>query len=134
MEFLWLAIVIYTIGLGVVLHLRPALMFNENGSWKEFGYQRNARYTIFPFWLFVIAWAIVSYALAASGTLLWATPALAMMGPEEEEEPDQEIETPRRPRGRPRKKPRQGYYMLEPESEESGVRRYVYYGEAPPEI
>jgi len=39
-------------------------MFNENGTWKEFGYQRDSRHTLFPFWLFVITWAIVSYVLS----------------------------------------------------------------------
>ena len=67
MEILWLAIIIYSIGLVVVLHFKPSLMFNENGTWKEFGYQRSSstdlsRYTIFPFWLFSITWAFLSYA------------------------------------------------------------------------
>ena len=70
MEILWLAILFYSIGLGAVLHFRPALMFHENGTWKEFGYQRSARYTIFPVWLFAIVWAIVSYTLAAA--IVWA--------------------------------------------------------------
>jgi len=64
MELLWLAIVFYSMGLGVILYLRPAVMFNENGTWKEFGYQRDSRYTIFPVWLFIITWAIISYVLS----------------------------------------------------------------------
>ncbi len=64
MELLWLAIVFYSAGLAAVLYLRPAIMFNENGTWKEFGYQRDSRHTLFPFWLFVITWAIVSYVLS----------------------------------------------------------------------
>lgn len=70
MENLWLAILLYSIGLGLVLHFRPALMFHANGSWKEFGYQRDSRHTLFPFWLFAVTWAIVSYALAAVLTLM----------------------------------------------------------------
>ena len=66
MEVLWLAILIYSVGMAAVLHYRPALMFHENGTWKEFGYQRDSRHTIFPFWLFSIVWAFVSYAVAAS--------------------------------------------------------------------
>jgi hypothetical protein len=66
MEVLWLAILIYSVGMAIVLHYRPTLMFHENGTWKEFGYQRDSRHTIFPFWLFSIAWAFVSYAVAAS--------------------------------------------------------------------
>ena len=48
------------------------------------------------------------------------------------------FEVPRRGRGRPRKsegpaaKPRSGYYVLDPASREGGLRRYIYYGSAPP--
>jgi hypothetical protein len=56
---------------------------------------------------------------------------------EEAEETEEEQEVPvRRGRGRPRKtqsKPRPGYYVIAPESKEGGLRRYVYYGENPPE-
>ena len=69
MEILWLAIVIYSIGLGLVLHFKPRLMFNENGTWKEFGYQAGPRHTLFPVWLFAITWAVVSY--AAASVLRW---------------------------------------------------------------
>ena len=68
MEILWLAIILYSAGLALVLHFRPALMFNDDGTWKEFGYQRSPRHTLLPFWLFVVAWAFVSYAVAASLT------------------------------------------------------------------
>ena len=79
MELLWLAIVFYTVGLGAVLYFRPAVMFNENGTWKEFGYQRDSRHTIFPFWLFVITWAIISYMMSmiVSSSLLGATTGIA---------------------------------------------------------
>ena len=36
-------------------------MFDENGVWKEFGFS-GPNHTWFPFWLFCIIWAIVSYA------------------------------------------------------------------------
>jgi hypothetical protein len=65
MEILWLAIVFYSLGLAAVLYWRPRSMFHSNGTWKEFGYQRDSRHTIFPFWLFAIAWAFVSYTVAA---------------------------------------------------------------------
>jgi hypothetical protein len=38
----------------------------------------------------------------------------------------------RRPRGRPRKQPRPGYYVLDPASREGGLHQYVYYGSEPP--
>lgn len=166
MQTLWLAIFLYSVGLGVVLHFRPALMFNANGSWKEFGYKRDARYTMFPVWLFAIVWAILSYGIAAAiGGVSGGESALAATAatsaylnsspfnesaeddyiPSEEYEDSSEMEavsempppppppSMRRPRGRPRKQPRPGYYVLDPVSErEGGLRRYIYYGNAPP--
>jgi len=39
-------------------------MFHSDGTWKEFGIGRNPdRYTWFPFWIFALVWAIVSYIL-----------------------------------------------------------------------
>jgi hypothetical protein len=154
MEILWLAIVIYSVGLAGVLHFRPSLMFNEDGTWKEFGYQRNARHTIFPFWLFAITWAFVSYAIAAAvrwvGTGSTAAAAAASYNfykgndydDEEEEEEEEEMMPvsevlPRRRPGRPKgskSKPRPGYYVITPDSRESGLQRYVYYGDQPPDL
>ena len=154
MEILWLAIILYSAGLGLILHLRPALMFNENGTWKEFGYQRSSRdrHTLFPFWLFAITWAFVSYAIAASITWIIpvATAATAVaseyadsdydvpMGSEDTHSDDDDVATPvtetiRRGRGRPRKSPRPGYYVIDPDTEKSGIRKYVYYGSQPPQ-
>lgn len=83
MEVLWLAILLYSVGLAVILHLRPALMFHANGTWKEFGYQRasESRYTIFPFWLFAVVWAFVSYAVASAVAFSWV-PAAAIAASE----------------------------------------------------
>lgn len=176
MEILWLAILLYSVGLAVVLQLRPSLMFHENGTWKEFGYQRGARFTLMPFWLFAIVWAVVSYSLAAAVAWSLSGPApmsmaaaasatmasrwssrdtantmyegsytdddddadmIAVSAAEEEAQPEV-FEVPRRGRGRPRKsegpgaKPRAGYYVLDPASREGGLRRYIYYGAAPP--
>lgn len=139
MEVLWLAILIYSMGLAGVLHVRPALMFHENGTWKEFGYQRSSGHTLFPFWLFAITWAFVSYALATA--IAWMVPtggpalvAAAMTTmPYGDEEDDDELtaatELPSAPRT---KKPRPGYYVLDPASREGGLRRYIYYGPQPP--
>jgi len=150
MEILWLAIVFYSIGLGLVLHFKPALMFNEDGAWKEFGYQRSPDRTMFPFWLFAVSWAFVSYAIAAAVT--WTIPAFGVgaaaatafysqsdssSDSEEEEATPVSVVVEKRGRGRPRKseavKPREGYYVVDPASEESGLRKYIYYGSNPPE-
>jgi hypothetical protein len=168
MEILWLAIVFYSLGLGLVLHFRPAVMFHENGTWKEFGYQRSSgeksRHTMFPFWLFAVTWAFVSYAIAAA--VSWSFPAMGLAtattgvataassfgsysqneySDDSEEEEEEEVATPvssyvepvRRGRGRPRKteekKPRAGYYVMDPETREGGLRKYIYYGPERPE-
>jgi len=145
MEILWLAIIFYSIGMGLVLHIKPDLMFNEDGTWKEFGYQRDrSRHTLFPFWLFAVSWAFVSYAIAAA--IYWIYPALSLAAmaattysygsPDSESETEMEEEVePKRGRGRPRKseaKPREGYYVVDPESEKGGLRKFVYYGSNPP--
>jgi hypothetical protein len=150
MQVLWLAIFLYSIGLAMVLHFRPALMFNENGSWKEFGYHRDSRHTIFPFWLFTVAWAFLSYVLAAAAMSLMETrgvataaiaasaaaPVWASEREEEDEDEEEEEVVPvsrarsqNRSRTAPAKQTRPGYYVLDPEQTTgSGLRRYIYYG------
>ena len=169
MDALWLAILIYSLGLAAVLQLRPRLMFHENGSWKEFGYQRDSRHTLFPFWLFAISWAFVSYAAAAAASWVFtagavaASPAAAALSalefdgenvraapppsmfdgePDADADADTDMDTggdnmsyatpvSRMNSGSNsggRRKPRAGYYMLDPASQKSGLRRYIFYG------
>lgn len=58
------AFTIYIFGIATVLFLKPKIMFGETGEWKEFGIGRGERRTVFPFWLFSIFWAFISYGLA----------------------------------------------------------------------
>jgi hypothetical protein len=76
MTVLWYAIGIYMIGVAIVLYLRPRTMFRENGMWKEFGLATETEQTIFPFWMFSIIWAILSYALANLISIFFASVAL----------------------------------------------------------
>jgi hypothetical protein len=111
---------------------------------------------MFPFWLFAISWAFFRYAVAAC--IYWVFPALSLaamattsysfgstpdygaVSEEESEDSEDEVTPvsslePKRGRGRPRKseaKPREGYYVVDPESEKSGLRKYVYFGSNPP--
>jgi hypothetical protein len=69
MNVLWIALGIYIAGVALVLFLRPTLMFRSgSGAWKEFGLGRGGSgsddYTLFPFWMFALAWAVISYAAA----------------------------------------------------------------------
>ena len=142
MEIIWPAIVIYSIGLGLVLYLRPALMFNENGTWKEFGYNRGSRHTIFPFWLFSVVWALVAYALASflvasvfTGAAVAAMPSMPSYQSPSESEGDSAFESEsdlEPPPQQVSKKPRAGYYVLNADTRKNGIRKYVYYGSEPP--
>jgi hypothetical protein len=73
MTVLWYAIGIYMIGVAIVLYIRPRIMFHENGIWKEFGLATEADQTIFPFWMFALVWAILSYALATLVLMFFAS-------------------------------------------------------------
>ena len=58
------AFTLYIIGIAIVLYTRPKIMFNSNGSWKEFGVGRGDDHTVLPFWFFSIFWAFISYGVA----------------------------------------------------------------------
>ena len=46
---------LYLTGVSIILYLKPELMFNKEGEWKEFGLGLNQeQYTWMPFWLFTI--------------------------------------------------------------------------------
>lgn len=64
MKALLSSAVIYLGGITLVLYMKPALMFDAEGRWKEFGLKQNDRHTWFPFWLYCLVWAILSYAIA----------------------------------------------------------------------
>jgi hypothetical protein len=56
--------ILYLSGVALILFLKPSLMFTPDGQWKEFGIGQNPdRYSPFPFWLFCLIWAVISYLL-----------------------------------------------------------------------
>lgn len=65
MHVLFLALTIYLLGSACVLYLRPALMFQPGGTWKEFSLTPGPNHSYMPFWLFTIIWSFVSYLLAS---------------------------------------------------------------------
>lgn len=110
-------------------------MFADDGGWKEFGVGRNPeRYTWFPFWLFVLVWAILSFFtvqfLATMGVLQgieW-TP-IETVSPTEEPTLRPKARGSRAP---PELKP--GYYMLNTEGTAAeGIPKYIYIGPTPEE-
>jgi hypothetical protein len=62
MKVLLFSLVIYLLGIAIILYVRPAIMFNRDGSWKEFGLGEENT-TMFPIWMFCIIWAVLSYAI-----------------------------------------------------------------------
>ena len=121
MRVLLFSALLYLVGVVVVLFLKPKTMFNEDGSWKEFGLYNSDKYTWFPVWLFCIVWAIVSYGIVKF--------TIGSSGSGTNTKIDvEEVPTPR---GKKNLKP--GYYVLNQNAlETEGVPRYVYIGEEPP--
>lgn len=123
--------ILYLAIVAAVLYLRPSVMFQENGNWKEFGIGRDpALYTWMPFWLFCIVTAIVSYfftvLLADAGLVpgLWVSHLEVNTTPGSRSK----ATTTTALQGM---KP--GYYMLNTEgSGIEGVPKYVYLGPAAP--
>ena len=124
---------LYLLGVGIVLAIKPRLMFADDGAWKEFGLGRNPeRFTWLPFWLFAISWAILSFfsiqLLATLGVLPgveWTQ--IETVSPSMEEVPRPKA---RSKSGPPELKP--GYYMLNQEgTAKEGVPKYIYIGPSP---
>lgn len=150
MRVLWIAIWLYIVGVAAALYLRPAFMFHaEGGGWKEFGLGSGGLKTVFPFWLFAIAWAIVSYALATAGALFLTASAAAAtaynpatnlaqpiskVGPLSAPTPAPAPAPPTPPAppipAAPMTTP--GYYILQSSAATNEMPRYVYYGNTPP--
>ena len=102
---------LYLTGVVVVLYIKPQLMFTDDGRWKEFSLTADSTTTRFPFWLFCIVWAILSYALVKFSFSTLPT-----------------VETSSNlKKGSALKK---GIYVLNQEASEiEGAPRYVYIGE-----
>jgi hypothetical protein len=146
MRTLILSAVLYLLGISVVLLFKPELMFKKDGTWKEFGTE-SSEHTVFPFWLFCIIWAIVSYIITmlivgeysevkdaapacAVGTAVTALNNSSPSSPEDLVE-----QLPLRTRTKRKNiidKSEVGYHMLNRDAtEKSGVPQYIYVGDTP---
>ena len=97
----------YLLGVVVVLYLKPALMFNDDGTWKEFSLTIDDTHTWIPFWLFCILWAILCYSIISFFFESGITTNSNM-------------------------KP--GYYVLDkPATKKEGFPKYIYLGSDNPE-
>lgn len=138
MRTLLFAAILYLIGIVVILLLRPSLMFDEEGNWKEFGTVAQG-HTLFPFWLFCILWAVLSYCI----TLFFTSPgtthkkhpeahARIKKADTEIADESENLVEPLPPVPK-RKNMKPGYYVLNTEASKKGKPKYVYYGETPPD-
>jgi hypothetical protein len=156
MGILWIAFGIYILGVAIILYVRPGIMFRKDGgSWKEFGLSNQSSYTVFPFWLFAVVWAFLSYTLATLGAIFLASLAMRSMpsapsasnnvqvhakqntnmlqalysnlAPTKGIKPISEYVQPPLAAA-PTQMP--GYYVLE--SSMNGPPKYVYFGQQPP--
>jgi hypothetical protein len=135
MRVLLYSSVLYLTGIALILYFRPALMFKNDGRWKEFGIN-GIDTTVCPLWLFCIVWAVVVYGLirilysddssttaivnstaaVAANTLPNLTERLTPLGAEPTEEA----------------KP--GYYKLNSAlMKKKGIPRYIYVGTEEPD-
>lgn len=143
MRTLLFSMILYLTGIAVVLFFRPSLMFHRDGRWKEFGLGDVDGGTIFPFWLFCIVWAAVSYIIGhlltgsvrvAEATVAAAVPLapLAPLGPLRNSFRESGPEEP--PVNSGQEPPmKSGYYRLNSAGSKKGVPRYVYVGPDEPE-
>jgi hypothetical protein len=127
---------LYLLGVGIILALKPRLMFADDGAWKEFGLGRNPeRYTWLPFWLFAIGWAILSFFTVQLLATLGVLPGVEWTRIETGSASVSAQEEVPRPKGRSRSGPpelKHGYYMLNTEgTAKEGVPKYIYIGPSP---
>lgn len=106
-------------------------MFQSNGNWKEFGFSNDEKHTWFPFWLYCIVSAFVSYALSYFLNSFFG---------DHIEEVEEEVEVkPVAKRAKAKKtvvenpEMKSGYYVLDKESyEENGIPKYIFLGSNKP--
>ena len=112
---------IYLAGIAVILLIKPTIMFRQDGTWKEFGIGRNNdSHTWCPFWLFCVAWALISYIISTIVIRL-----TVVLNKTEDAQPEQ-ASRPRRIR-RGNDLP-EGYYVLSKPVKRGETPSYTYLG------
>jgi hypothetical protein len=130
MKLLLYSGILYLLGIGGLLFIKPEFMFREDGSWKEFGVGRDPEnFTWMPVWLFIFLWAILSYMfillLAASNLL----PGVTVI----EEGSYEPTPRKRKAAARDLEDVPPGYYILNMDKTK-GAPKYIYLGAAVPNL
>ena len=127
MKLLLFSMVIYLLGVAAVLYLRPQFMFRRDGSWKEFGVNGEDT-SVFPIWMFCIAWAVLTYALGRltfSEKAVVETAAVSLAAAKSLSYTKPEASGP---------VTQPGYYRLDASvMRKKGIPRYIYVGEETPD-
>ena len=125
--------VLYLLGVGAVLYIRPTYMFTPDGKWKEFGIgSTDEKHTPYPFWLFCLTWAVFSYVSVVvflgslkfkNSDILQYKANTSLVHPLNAKGNDSPEELPH------------GYYMLNKKATKlSGFPKYMYIGPDGPEM
>jgi len=126
MKVLLLSSLFYLIGIAIILYIKPNLMFNENGNWKEFGLNQDAKHTWFPFWLFCIMWAFVSYGLSSFVCYLTNDSTTT-------DENSGIVELNSKAKKNSKNTMKSGYYVLDKEAyDNNGIPKYIFLGSDAP--
>lgn len=121
---------VYLLGVAILLVIKPSYMFTPDGNWKEFGIgQRDDTHTPFPFWLFCLVWALISYFLVL---FLMPSSKKRLSYDTQEEVMDDMYNPVELPNAKQVELPK-GYYVLNKKATKlSGVPKYVYLGAEEP--
>jgi ammonia channel protein AmtB len=126
MKVLLLSSLFYLIGIAIILYIKPNLMFHENGNWKEFGLNQDAKHTWFPFWLFCIMWAFVSYGLSSFVSYLTNDSTTS-------DETSNVVELNSKAKKNSKNTMKSGYYVLDKEAyDNNGIPKYIFLGSDAP--
>jgi hypothetical protein len=135
MKVLLLSCLFYLIGITVVLYIKPNIMFQENGNWKEFGVNQDSKHTWFPFWLFCISWAFVSYGLSSFTYYIIGSEDNNVVELNDVNNVNNVNESNKKPSKKNNSKNdmKSGYYVLDKEAyENNGIPKYIFLGSEAP--
>jgi hypothetical protein len=110
-------------------------MFQDNGNWREFGLSNDAKHTWFPFWLYCISSAFISYALSY---FIYSLLDAKVTDTDVDADTDTNVEIPKMKTKNSRKNSasemKSGYYVLDKEAYESkGIPKYIFLGSDVPD-
>jgi len=133
MKVLLLSSLFYLIGIVLVLYFKPTLMFHENGNWKEFGINQDAKHTWFPFWLFCIVWAFVSYGVSSFIFNMIGSESSNSSNSSVTNENNDVVELNSKAKKNSKNSMKSGYYVLDKEAyENNGIPKYIFLGSDAP--